>query len=168
MTCDSTSNPNSLRFCDQSELGIPFRHEFKFAGTYPLPFGFQVSAALVSWAGAPLGVNWSIARTTRYAADCASPCTPGALVIPGLTAANLVVPLVAPGDLYNDRWNQLDLGLRRTFKFGAKSFMIDLQAFNALNSASIRARNQTFGTSLGRPTATLEGRVIRLTSQFRF
>jgi hypothetical protein len=168
VNCDSASNPNSFRFCDQSLLDIPFRHEFKFAGTYPLPFSLQASAALVSWPGAALGVNWSISRTTRYAADCAAPCTPNALVIPGLTPASLSVPLAAPGTRYNDRWNQLDLGIRRTITFGAKSLMIDLQAFNALNSSSILNRNQTFGTSLGRPTSTLEGRVIRLTSQFKF
>jgi hypothetical protein len=168
VNCDSTSDPNTFRFCDQSELNIPFRHEFKFAGTYPLPFRFSVSAALVSWAGSPLGVNWSISRSTRYAAGCAAPCTPGALVIPSLTPASLVVPLVAPGERYNDRWNQLDLSFRRTVAFGNKSVMIDLQAFNALNSAAIRSRNQTFGTSLDRPTATLEGRVVRLTGQFRF
>jgi hypothetical protein len=46
--------------------------------------------------------------------------------------------------------------------------MIDLQAFNALNSASILGQNQTYGTSLGRPTSTLEGRVVRLTAQYKF
>jgi hypothetical protein len=169
VNCDSTSNPNTFRFCDQSELDIPFRHEFKFAGTYPLPFALQASAALVSWPGAPLGVNWNISRTTRYAASCIAPCTPGALVIPSLTPTSLVVPLVAPGERYNDRWNQLDLGLRRTFRFGAaKQLMVDLQAFNALNSASILGQNQTFGSSLGRPTSTLEGRVVRLTAQYKF
>jgi hypothetical protein len=168
VNCDSVSNPNSFRFCDQSQLDMPFRHEFKLAGTYPLPYQFSVSAALVSWAGSPLGVNWSIARNTRYAAGCPGPCTPGALVIPGLTPASLVVPLVAPGERYNDRWNQLDLSFRRTITFGSQSVMIDLQAFNALNSAAIRSRNQTYGTSLGRPTATLEGRVIRLTGQYKF
>jgi hypothetical protein len=169
VNCDSTSNPNSFRFCDQSALDIPFRHEYKLAGTYPLPLDLQASVALVSWPGAPLGVNWSISRTTRYAANCVGPCVPGALVIPSLIPASLVVPLVAPGEKYNDRWNQLDLGLRRTFRFGpAKQLMIDLQAFNALNSASILGQNQTYGTSLGRPTSTLEGRVIRLSAQYKF
>jgi carboxypeptidase family protein len=168
VNCDSTSNPNTFRFCDQSKLDIPFTHELKFAGTYPLPLDLQVSAALVSWAGSPLGVNWSISRTTRYAADCIGPCTPNAVVIPGLTPASLSVALLAPGQRYNDRWSQLDLGLRRTMRFGDKQLMIDLQAFNALNSSAIRTRNQTFGSSLFRPTATLEGRIIRLNAQYKF
>ena len=175
MKCDSTFDPNTLRFCDQSAYGMPWRHEFKLAGAYPLPFGLQASAALVSWPGTDrggrageAGVNWSIARTTRYAADCLGPCTPGALVIPGLVPATLVVPLVQPGTLFNERWTQLDLGIRRMFRFGSKTLNADLQAFNALNTAVIRTVNQTYGPQLGRPTATLDPRVVRATVTFKF
>ena len=114
------------------------------------------------------GVNWSIARTTRYAADCPGPCTPGALVIPGLVPQSLSVPLVQPGTLFNERWTQLDLGIRRSFQFGSRQLNADLQAFNALNTAVIRSVNQTYGPQLGRPTATLDPRVVRATVTFKF
>lgn len=173
--CDSTWDPNTQRFCDESAYGMPWRHEFKLAGAYPLPLGLQASAALVSWSGTDRGgragesgVNWSIARTTRYAADCKGACTPGALVIPDLVPANLVVPLVQPGTLFNERWTQLDLGVRRTFRIGDNQLDADLQAFNALNTAVIRTVNQTYGSSLGRPTATLDPRVVRFTASFKF
>ena len=167
--CDSTFDPNTLRFCDQSAFGMPWRHEFKFAGAYPLPWDLQASVAFVSWPGTQTGVNWSIGRTTRYAANCGGPCTPGALVIPTLVPASLVVALVQPGTQFADRWNQLDLGLRRTFHFGSKkSLNIDLQAFNALNTDAILTVNQTFGSALGRPTSTLNGRVVRTTATFKF
>ncbi len=168
VACDNISDPNLLRFCDQSALGMPVTHEFKLAGNYALPLDLQVSAAFMSWVGRQLGVNWSIGRTTRYAANCIAPCTPGALVIPGLTPTSLVVPLIAPGTKFGDRWNQLDLGLRRTFRFGKYSLMADFQVFNALNSAAILNENQTFGSSLGRPTSTLEPRIMRVSTQFRF
>jgi hypothetical protein len=32
VTCDSTFDPNTFRFCDQSAYGMPWRHEFKLAG----------------------------------------------------------------------------------------------------------------------------------------
>jgi outer membrane receptor protein involved in Fe transport len=173
--CDSTWDPNTLRFCDQSDYGMPWRHEYKLAGAYPLPLGLQVSTALVSWAGIDRGgrygengVIWAVGRTTRYAADCVGPCTPGALVIPSLTVTTLNLPLVQPGTLFNERWTQVDLGIRRSFKFGEKSLNADLQAFNAFNTAVIRTANNTFGSSLGRPTATLDGRVVRLTITFKF
>jgi hypothetical protein len=168
VNCDSTFDPNTFRFCDQSDYGMPWRHEYKLAGAYPLPLGLQASAAIVSWPGTNRGVTWSISRTTRYAVDCVGSCTPGALVIPGLTPTSLNVPLVQPGTLFNERWSQFDLGIRHTLKFGQKSLNTDLQAFNAFNTAVIRTVNQTYGSSLGRPTATLEGRVVRLTASFKF
>jgi hypothetical protein len=180
VACDSVSNPNmpnpaattqilTERFCDQSQIGMPFLHEVKLAGAYPLPFDFQASVALVSWAGLPRGVNWNINRNTRYPADCPGPCTPGALVIPNLTPTSLIVPLVAPGADYHDRWNQLDLGIRRSFRIAGKyEIMADLQVFNATNSAVVRNSNQTFGSTLGRPTATLDPRIVRLSTQIKF
>jgi hypothetical protein len=80
----------------------------------------------------------------------------------------LVVPLVQPGTLFNERWTQLDLGLRRSFRFGQKQLNADLQAFNALNAAVIRTVNQIYGAQLGRPTATLDPRVVRATVTFKF
>jgi hypothetical protein len=174
--CDSTWDPNTLRFCDQSEYGMPWRSEFKIAGSYMLPYAFQASVALVSWPGVDrggrageTGVLWNIGRATRYAADCAGPCTPGALVVPNLTLATLSVPLVQPGTLFNERWTQLDLGLRRVIKLrGTQTLNADLQAFNALNAAVIRTVNNTYGSSLGRPTSTLSPRVVRATVTYKF
>ncbi len=73
----------------------------------------QVNAAFQSYAGATLPTRWSIGRTTRYAADCIGPCTPGALVIPNMTATTYVLDLTPPGSNYYERLNQLDLGLRK-------------------------------------------------------
>ena len=39
------------RFCDQGAFDMPFRHEFKMAGTYPLRWGVDVGAVLQSYAG---------------------------------------------------------------------------------------------------------------------
>jgi hypothetical protein len=32
-----STDSNTLRFCDDRENDIPFRHELKFAGSYTLP-----------------------------------------------------------------------------------------------------------------------------------
>src|SRR5213080_5062656 len=46
------TNPNFLLFCDQSKNGIPWRTQFKLAGTYPLPWwGLQFSGALQALPG---------------------------------------------------------------------------------------------------------------------
>ena len=70
--CDNNDNPNGPtttgqfnptaattgvdaplggRFCDQTKFDYPFRHEFKFAGNYALPYGFDFGAILQSYAG---------------------------------------------------------------------------------------------------------------------
>jgi len=52
-TCSSAvTNPNFLLFCDGAKNGIPWRTQFKAAGTYPLPlWGFVVSASLQALPG---------------------------------------------------------------------------------------------------------------------
>ncbi|MSO63301.1 MAG: hypothetical protein EXQ50_14650 [Acidobacteria bacterium] len=166
--CDSQTDPNTFRFCDQSKLGLPLRHEFKVAGSYRLPWDIQANLAYQSYAGRELGTNWSIGRTTRYAADCTGPCTPGALVIPNLTPASLVLALVAPGAEYYGQLHQVDIGVRKLFKVGIYQFSAQADVFNALNVSYVKNQNITFGSSLGQPLDVLQPRLLRLAIQMRF
>ena len=168
VVCDSKSDPNTFRFCDQSKLGLPLRHEFKVAGSYRLPWDIQANLAYQSYAGRELGTNWSIGRTTRYAADCKGPCTPGALVIPNLTPASLVLALVAPGAQYYGQLHQVDIGVRKIFKVGIYQFSAQADVFNSLNVSYVKNQNITFGSSLGQPLDVLQPRLLRLAIQMRF
>ena len=142
--CDEPDDPNRLLYCDDSNNDIPYRPQLKLSGSYPLPKGFQVSAALQSLAGralgeftdttaqwvnkiigpgygdvgSPIGTQWLLTPTTRYPANCPAPCPAGALVIPNLTLGSLTVPLVAPGTEFLPRLNQLDLSLAKWFQVG--------------------------------------------------
>jgi hypothetical protein len=166
--CDSVDNPNSFRFCDQRELDLPFRHEFKVSGSYRLPWEIQVNAALQSYAGPNLPTTWNIGRTTRYAANCIAPCTPGAVVIPSLTPASLSIALVPTGSAYYDRLNQLDLGVRKLFRIGRYQYSGQIDLFNFLNTDYIKSQETTWGSSLGVPLSTLQPRTLRLAMQLRF
>ena len=168
VTCDSTDNPNSFRFCDESALDMPLRHEFKVAGSYLFPYDLQVNLGLQSYAGAELATNWSIGRSTRYAAGCLGPCTPGALVIPGLTPSSLTVALAAPGSQYYDRQTQVDLGIRKLFTTGRFRYSGQLDVFNLTNSSYVKSQTTTFGPSLGLPLSILQPRTLRLAVQLRF
>src|SRR5258705_424143 len=48
-------DPNSLRFCDQRDLDIPYLAQFKLAGSYPLPFQVQISGSWQGYPGVPSG-----------------------------------------------------------------------------------------------------------------
>ena len=151
VACDG-DDPNTFRYCDQSELGIPFRHDFKFAGSYQLPLGTQVAATLQSYAGRRLAVNWAV---------------PASLFPGGRTQA-VTVPLIPPGSQHLKRWNQLDLSFRKIFKIGGLQFDGALDIFNALNSSVVTVENQNFGSSLGRPDEILQARLLRFSSQIKF
>jgi len=168
-TVNANQPKSDFRFCDQSQLGLPLLHEFKLSGTYLLPWwGIQANAALQSYSGATLPTRWSIGRNTRYAADCIGPCTPGALVIPNMTATTYIVDLTAPGTDYYARLNQLDMGIRKIFRIGRFQYSAQADIFNLMNSSYIKSQNTTWGTSLGQPLDLLQPRMLRLAGQMKF
>jgi hypothetical protein len=166
-------NPNSLRYCDQSNLGIPYLTQFKISGSYPLPYGIQISGNWQGYPGAPastarqdgnynatnnrvddqsLNVNYLIDRT----------------VIPSLVQSSVTVPLLKPGTKYLDRWNQVDVRLAKKFKVRQVNLQGQLDIFNILNSSSILSTNETFGSSLDRPASILQGRLLAVGMQLSF
>jgi len=192
--CNEESNPNNLLYCDARNSGIPFRTQLKLSGSYPLIYGVTVSGTFQSIPGYLLGTNipsptalpsvtqpagvgtvWSISPTTRYAADCIGPCTPGALVIPNMRAANLSVPLAPPGTEYAERVNQLDVSFAKWFQTRAGRVQGQLDLFNVLNrSAVLSVRSLNFPTastpspSYLQPSSVLQGRILRLAMQLRW
>jgi hypothetical protein len=170
----ASGNPQpDFHFCDQSKLGMPFLHEMKFAGSYTLPWWrVQTNVAFQSYNGAPLFTRWNIGRTTRYTADCKGPCRPGELVAPGLTLPSYVVDLVAPGQQYYPRQNQLDMGVRKLFRVGRYQISGQFDLFNINNSAFIKNQNITYNpannVAFGTPLDILNPRTLRLAAQLRF
>ena len=166
ISCD-TNDPNKLLYCDQTKLHIPFRQDFKMAGHYPLPWGFAASATLMSFAGnanqtdvwpfifqtQSLAVNWPV---------------PAALFPGGQTVAGLTLPLIPPGTKFLNRWQQLDVEGRRTFKIGRYQVTGQLDVYNTLNSNVVLTENQTFGSALGQPLTILQGRIFRAALQMKF
>jgi hypothetical protein len=196
---NSVNDPNTFRFCDQSgslyqnlgkSVAIPYRHEFKIAGSMPVWKGFEVSMALQSNPELTKAVNWTLTSATRYPFDCSVPgCTPGALVIPTgvkLTNPSETIPLVAPGSRYLDRLQQLDLGIRRVFRFRDHiTISPQLDVFNVNNAHSVLSETQALGTTGantftglvstfrdggpgGTPQTLLTPRLLRLSVQFKF
>ena len=148
--CDQPDDPNLTRFCDRANLpapykDVPFLTDVKIAGVYPLPFGLQVSGTFISVGdkgkfqnlGYGLAPNYLITRTTTYTAEqCAGrPCTAGAPVIPGMVLGSLTIPLAPAGtEIFLPRMNQLDIGVKKTFRAGSVSWEPRLDVFNVLNA----------------------------------
>ena len=186
------NDPNSLRFCDERGQ-IPFRSDFKIAGSYPVYKGIDVSWAWNSSPNIERYTTWSVTRATRYPTDCAAcpndaagvtTANPGgkALVLNGVTTiaqqASITIPLLNPGGRFQDRLNQLDLGIKRTFKFREQlRLQAQLDVFNVMNANIVLVQGQnltSLATALGpdgvggQPTQILQARLLRLAVQFHF
>ncbi len=166
--CASDDNPNGVStndlysgstvtaggpFCDQRKSNIPFTHELKAAGNYPLPYGVEVGAVLQSYAGLQRVITWQ----------------PAASLFPGgVRNKQETVFLNAPGTVFYPRYNQLDLNVKKNFRAGRKTFSGQIDFFNALNGNAVFTRNNAIGASLGQVQSILQGRIIRLAFQMRF
>jgi hypothetical protein len=170
--CSSAAtNPNLLNYCDQSQSGIPWRTQFKLAGTYPLPWwGVQFSGSFQALPGYLLGTQaltqggnatpnlvsvnglgsaWTVTPATTYSVcpgnSASSGCVVGARVVPGMNSASFSVPIVAPGTEQTPRINQLDLAISKRITAGRFKFEPKLDVFNVLNSSDyFSVRSTTF------------------------
>jgi len=195
VSCD-TDNPNAglvgaftldayrtnnigLRFCDQTgelyqELGavpsLPYLHEFKVAGSQPLPWGFLAAVSLISYPG----------QTCNCPGSSASPPVGGwggplnvlwavpAGLFPGGRTEAVNAHLLAPGQQYLKRWNQLDITVKRAFSFGRYEVQPAFEIYNLTNSSVVLNQQQTFGPTLGRATQIIQGRFIKLGAMVKF
>jgi Carboxypeptidase regulatory-like domain len=168
-TCSgAASNPNFLvtiggvNYCDQTNSGIPWRTQFKLAGTIPLPwYGITAAASFQALPGYILGTSaltaggagnpnftsysgvassWTVTGTTKYTVcpgnSASLGCVVGANVVPGgvINSASFTVPLDAPGTLLTPRVNQLDLSFSKRITVRGIKLDPKIDIFNALNS----------------------------------
>jgi carboxypeptidase family protein len=195
--CDEPSNPNYLLYCDQRDSGIPWRGQFKLAGTYQIKYGIQAGVSFQSLPGyinagagtlplygffgatssnvnttAPNGAGtvWLITPTTRYANNCTAPCTPGALVNPGMTVSSMMVPLVPPATELSDRVNQLDINIGKWIKAARMQVQPRLDIFNTLNRSDVvLVRSLNYGTSSYlQPATVIQGRIVQVGLNMRW
>jgi hypothetical protein len=179
-TCNgAASNPNFLvtiggvNYCDQTNSSIPWRTQFKLAGTFPLPWygvtfaaSYQAlpgyilgtSALTAGGAGAPnftsysgVASSWTVGATTKYVVcpgnSAAQGCVVGANVIPGgvSNSGTFSVPLDAPGTLLTPRINQVDLSFSKRISIGSLKMDPKIDIFNALNTdAYFSTRSNVF------------------------
>ena len=146
-------DPNTFRYCDQSTLDIPFRHDFKIVAAQPLPLGVQVGTVLQSYAGGPLAVNWAV---------------PASVYPGGQRTQSVSVNLIPPGSKYLSRVTQLDLSLRKSIKLRRVQVDAALEMYNAINTNVVLNENQNFGSSLGTPMEIFQPRLLRISTNLRF
>jgi hypothetical protein len=187
-TCSAAAtNPNFLisiggvNYCDQSKSHIPWRTQFKLAGTYPLPWwGVIVSGAYQGLPGYNLGTSalttggsgtpnftsfsgvagaLTVTSSTVYTAcpgnSASQGCVVGNLIAPG-ALSTLTVPLVSPNTQLTPRLNQVDFSIAKRIIIGRFKFDPKIDIFNALNSDdyfTVRSTTYTLTAPGKQPTA---------------
>jgi hypothetical protein len=142
-------------------LQTPWLTQVKLVGSYTVPkIDVQASAAFQSSPGPAINANY-VAANSAVQPSLGRPLSGG--------AANVTVNLVAPGTLYGERANQLDLRFSKLLKFGQGKFRtaLNLDVYNALNANPVLSVNGNYA-AWQVPTGILLARFFKIGAQFDF
>jgi len=133
--------------------------QVKLLGTYVVPkVAVNFAATFQSVAGFPVLSIYN-ATNAQIIPSLGRPLSGG--------AANAAVGLVAPGTMFNDRANQLDLRFGKPLRFGSARTVVNLDIYNALNGNPVLLQNNNYAAWL-RPQKILEPRLFKISAQFDF
>jgi hypothetical protein len=120
-----------------------------------------ISGTFRSDPGLPLAANWAASNTFVQPA-LARPIAGG---LPTLT-----INLVAPGEAWGDRVNELDLRVAKIVRIGRVRTNIGFDVYNVLNSSAVLSYNQNFVPNVSwlRPTLILTPRFAKISATIDF
>jgi len=182
VNCTTPDNPNTFRFCDDRDNSIPFSKQLKLAGSYPLPWGVQLSGSFQS-NQSPSGSSITTSQymaitrgTTTYPANCKAPCPAGQVILPAsfigspTTPQSLNVPLTPWNRFFLDRINQLDIKVQKSFKVDRFTVLPTFEVFNVNNSDAIisTVSNNVLSSSVGFANSVMQPRMIGLGAQVKW
>jgi hypothetical protein len=147
-------------YCHQE---TPWLTQFKFLGSYRLPYALQVSGTFQSLPNDPISAAY-VATNAQIAPSLGRNLSAGA-------AATATVQIIPPGTVFNPRINQLDLRLTREWRFGSMRLRPAIDVYNVFNVDTPLTWNNTYGTNGAtwlRPTAVIGGRLLKFGAQFDF
>jgi hypothetical protein len=148
----------SMQFC---HVETPWLPQFKFGGSYTLPWEIQISGTLQNFRGTPL-----VANATFTNAQIAPSL--GRSLSQGTTAS---VNLVQPNTMYLDRLSQIDLRFAKIFKVGNTRAKGMVDVFNVGNINTITNVNTSYGTTGASwlvPTQISLARLVKIGMQLDF
>jgi hypothetical protein len=76
--------------------------------------------------------------------------------------------MIPPSTVFEERIQQLDLRVTRTFRFGSRSVQAVADLYNSLNGSAILSEVTTYGPRLFTPTEILAGRFLKFGIQANF
>jgi len=170
-SCTSPDDPNyggnGLALCDDFKLDIPWRPQVKISGTREIGYGINVSMSFQN-NSSPTSTRTMVATrgTTRYPANCPSPCPANQIIMPAATFGQTTLTYNLESNRVSsvERIVQLDLKVARTFRFGRYQILPTFEVFNINNSDAIISYISTnvLSTSFLSPNSIMQGRMYGL------
>jgi hypothetical protein len=155
--CDVIIDNPSKRNCREV---LPFQTRASGFASYTIPkVDVLVSGTFQSRPGSQISANLVVSSAT-IARTLGRPLSGG--------TANVTVNLLDPGQMYNERINQIDLRIAKVLRFGGRRANIGLDLYNALNTSAVLSSNGTFGNSWLRPQSVIAARFMKLSTQIDF
>jgi hypothetical protein len=137
-------------------------------GSYTVPkIDVLVSGTFRSDQGALLAANYTV--TSAVAAQSLGRPLAG-------NTPNVTVNLLAPGEMYGDRVNEIDFRIAKVLRFGRTRTNVGFDIYNVLNASPVLTYNQAFipisaASPNGQwlvPTSVLQSRFIKFSATIDF
>jgi hypothetical protein len=145
------NNPN-VRINNAGNLGFDSPVQIRGGFTYRLPYDVQFSGSIREASGLPQNRTFTVTTTQ----------------VPGLTQVTQSVKVAAAGDFRYPWQNLVDIRLVKVIKAGGGRFEPTIDVFNLFNNNAITNQVTTVGGSLGRPSAIVMGRLVRIGGRISF
>jgi hypothetical protein len=153
----------SLSATDFCHVVLPWssQTQVKLAASYPLPWwDIQASGTFQNLPGIPVFAN------RAYTNAEIAPSLGRNLAAGPNGIVNIA--LMAPNKEFEDRVNQLDVRLTKTFRFGRTRVQGMFDVYNLFNASAVLTENFTYGPAWLRPSAILGARLFKFGAQLDF
>jgi hypothetical protein len=139
------NNPNFL-INNNGAVGFDSTYQIRAGFSYRLPADVQFAGSIREATGLPQQRTFVVTTS----------------IVPGLTQVTQNVQAAPRGEFRYPWQNLVDLRLTKSFRVGTTKFEPTLDLFNIINNNAVTNANTTIGSSLGRPSAIVMGRLLRL------
>ena len=145
------NNPN-VRINNVGAIGFDSTYQVRAGFSYRMPYDLQLSGSVREATGLP---------DTRV-----FPVTTS--VVPGLTQVTQNVQVVPRGEFRYPWQNLVDLRFTKVFRTNRLRLEPTVDLYNIFNDNAVTSAVATIGPSLGRPSAIVMGRLLRVGGQITF
>jgi len=145
------NNLNNL-INNRGAIGFDSTYQVRAGFSYRMPYDVQLAGTIREATGLP--------QTRIYQVTTS--------VVPGLTQVTQSVQAAPRGEFRYPWQNLVDLRFTKIFRAGGTRIEPTVDVFNLFNNNAVTSAVTTVGTSLGRPSAIVMGRLVRVGGHITF